>query len=333
MVAPKKSKKVLVQFAIALVVAVVLGIGAVVVGFSLISSISNKAATSQKDALKKAEEAQAELEAIRRRSESQENKPQGLQIVQTQVDISPGTVITSDMLALVQSQDQTQQTALRNVAQAVGKMVKAPMPRGQFLRAADLMDADAWLKVQPDKRAITIRVDGNGTISGSLVPGARVDVLGTIIPTEGSPITRTILQNGLVMRVENFMSSKGGISAITLLVTAKEAEPLSLVAQIGFFHVTLRNNGDPKLLPGHSGINGAMLSKIDDGSVPKVAKTAIASRPRRAKSNSDENIHNASFSPNAALPNPGEGAPGGGRNRFSMKIYRGSGAEIIEFQR
>jgi Flp pilus assembly protein CpaB len=339
MSSPKKSKKVLLQFAIALVIAVILGLGAIVVGVTLIKSISTRAATTQKEATKKADDLQAELESMRRREEAKRNEGLALQIVQTQIDLSPGTVITDDMLALVQSRDSSQQAALKNPAQIVGKMVKAFTPKGSFLKAADLMDSDAWLVVTPDKRAITIRVDGNGTISGSLVSGARVDILGTIIPAQGTPFTKTLLQNALVMRVENAMSSKGAASAITLLVTPKEAEALSLVGQIGFFHITLRDNQDASLLTGRMGISATGLyNKLDDPATPAAAKTpatriAHSPAPARHRRSTDDNIHNANFSPNAALPNPGEGGPIGGRNRFSMKVIRGSGSEVVEFQR
>src|SRR6478609_2164325 len=164
MSSPKKSKKVLAQFAIALVIAVILGIGAIGLGLTLIKSISARAANTQKEATKQAEDLKAELESMRRKEEAARTESQYFQVVQTQIDIAPGTIITDDMLALSRSQDINQQAALKNPAQIVGKMVKAFTPKGSFLKNTDLMSADEWLVVQPNKRAITIRVDGNGTI-------------------------------------------------------------------------------------------------------------------------------------------------------------------------
>jgi pilus assembly protein CpaB len=346
MSSPKKSKKVLAQFAIALVIAVVLGFGAIVVGVTLIKSISARAADTQKEAAKKAEELKSELESMKRREESARNDSQFFQIVQTQVDISPGTVITDDMLALARSQDTTQQAALKNPAQIVGKMVKGFTPKGSFLKNTDLMGADEWLVVQPNKRAITIRVDGNGTVSGSVGPGSKVDVIGTIVPQQGDPFSRTLIEDALVMRMENNVSSKGIISAMTLLATAKEAEALSLVGQIGFYHVTLRNMADKSRLAGkggttdQGGINSYILARPLTGAPASSAAATIAATKKSTRvatathhRHTDENIHNASFSPNAALPNPGEGGPLGGRSRFSMKVFRGSGSEVVEFQR
>jgi len=250
---------------------------------------------------------------------------------------------------LARSQDTSQQAALKNPAQIVGKMVKVFTPKGSFLKNTDLMGADEWLVVQPNKRAITIRVDGNGTVSGSVVPGAKVDVIGTIVPSQGEPFSRTLIENALVMRVENNVSSKGIVNAMTLLATAKEAEALSLVGQVGFFHVTLRNSADSSTLAGRGGttdqggINTYTLAKpllrvpssSSDAATLAAAKksTRVANAAAVHHRHTDDNIHNASFSPNAALPNPGEGGPLGGRSRFSMKIFRGSGAEVVEFQR
>jgi Flp pilus assembly protein CpaB len=319
MSAPKKPKKVLIQFAIALIVAILLGIGAVFVGFSLISGVSNRAATSQKDALKKADALQAELEQLRLQSKagiSPSNTPQGVPLLQASTNISPGIVIRNDMLTLVESQDPAGQDALHSINQAVGKMVKTPVTEGQFLKPADLIEADSWLKVPPGQRAITIRVDASGNISGAVMPGARVDVLATV-PTgqAGMATTRTILQNALIMRVENPTSSSlagaaaragGPQSAITLMVTPKQAEAVTLAGQIGAFHLTLRNGSDTQTpLTGNTGLDTASLLN-GESSKPKVVAP----------------VH---LPPRQALPD--FNAP----RRFSMEIYRGSGAETVQF--
>ncbi len=108
--------------------------------------------------------------------------------------------------------------------------------------------------ISPDKRAIAIKVDKVIGVSGFIHPGNRVDVLVTIETGRGTsnPVTKTILENILVLAVGPEMIRKGKkeesspVDVITLEVTLEEAEKVALAASEGRIVLVLRNFNDTK---------------------------------------------------------------------------------------
>jgi pilus assembly protein CpaB len=333
MAATRKPKKILLQFALALFIAIILGGGAVVVGLTLISTVSNRANVTQKEAQKKAEDLEAQLERFKKQAAlNQRTGEQSWQMVQAQSDIQPGQPITPDMLTTVQSKNYPITGAIRLPAQALGKMVRLPVSRGQIITNGLLIDADVWLKVPDGMRAITIRIDGDGGVNGSLAPGAKVDVLTTIVAQTGTgktiANTRTLLQNIPVIGVDSPAANlKPGapqpttpaskMLSVTLVVSPKQAEMLTLAGQVGVFQLTLRNLHDIETAK----TTGLDTASLLDGRPPKPpAKPRPRPKPQPAPQVGPD-----------VLPLPG--TPGYGKSRFSMKIIRGSGSETVDFQR
>lgn len=105
--------------------------------------------------------------------------------------------------------------------------------------------------VSQKKRAVAVKVDKVIGVSGFIHHGNRVDVLVTI-PTgkTSEPITKTVLENILVLTVGPELEKKGkdekpsDVDVITLEVTPEEGEKLALAANEGKLQLALRNYSD-----------------------------------------------------------------------------------------
>ena len=116
--------------------------------------------------------------------------------------------------------------------------------------------------VNPKKRAMAVKVDKVIGVSGFIHPGNRVDVLITLATGKASaPVTKTILENILVLAVGSETKEKRGIEersssvdVITFEVTPQEAEKLALATTEGKLQLVLRNFSDtePVLTQGTS---------------------------------------------------------------------------------
>lgn len=330
MPAPRKPKKVFIQFAVALVVAAVFGLGALIFGISVITGVKNNADQARQEAEKMKAEARAEVERLK--AEQQMQQPQQItkmmyKTVQAAVDIQPGQPITKDMLTLAETEHAPTPGTLTMLSEAVGKMVKSAVMQGETLQQSTMLDAAALAKVKPGMRAMAIQVSNIGTVNNSLTAGSRVDVL-TTLSKDDKTVTKTLLQNVEVIASSNDPAQTGGAarsggdSAVTIAVTPKQAELLTLANQLGRFQLTLRNYNDHQA----AAVTGADLSTLVLGLDRGSQKPLPAKPPEPAPADGFQNVN---FSPNAKLRSAGR-MPA--VRKFSMQIYRGAGTETVEFQ-
>jgi pilus assembly protein CpaB len=139
-------------------------------------------------------------------------------------------------------------------------------------------------------RAVSVRVTDDTAVSGFVQPGMRVDVLVTGRPPSGGDvITRTVLQNILVLTAGTQIQADARGQAVqaptvTVVVTPEEAEILTLAGNEGRIKLVLRNGADTKetSTPGtnvshlYRGTRGKSVlgsgggSSDDDGERPRV---------------------------------------------------------------
>ena len=101
-------------------------------------------------------------------------------------------------------------------------------------------------------RAMTVKVDDVVGVSGFLQPGALVDVVVVINPTEmhQNPISKIVLQNVKVLASgQNIDRPKDDretntVKAVTLQVTPEQAEKLALASTEGKLQLVMRNAVD-----------------------------------------------------------------------------------------
>jgi len=103
--------------------------------------------------------------------------------------------------------------------------------------------------IPPGMRAVSVKVNEVVGVAGFVIPGMRVDVLVTgRLPHEDSSVTRTVLQNILVVsagqKVEPDAKGQAIVApVVTLLVTPEQAETLTLSGEWRI-QLVLRNGSD-----------------------------------------------------------------------------------------
>jgi pilus assembly protein CpaB len=132
----------------------------------------------------------------------------------------------------------------------------------------------------PNKRAMSVKVDDVIGVAGFIKPADRVDVMVTIETMQGKPelaVSKTILENVKVLAAGTQMERKGKdeepkqVQVITLEVDAEEAEKLALASTQGRLRLALRNplNSERVLTKGAN--VGALLSSFRPKAAPKAA--------------------------------------------------------------
>ena len=126
-----------------------------------------------------------------------------------------------------------------NVADVTGRVLTSPVLKGQTILNSYLAPRGSAVGLAPlvpaGMRAMTINVDEGNSLSGMLLPGCRVDVVGTLAAGKES-VTRTLMKNVLIQAVGQRLTSakpEDGkepppFHTVTLIVTPHQAQLLEL---------------------------------------------------------------------------------------------------------
>lgn len=215
--------------AVSLVLAIVFGLVAAVVGRNLIQVNRAPADPSKKYA----------------------------RIVAAAKDVAPGQELSDEDLGYVEmSVDSLPRTSFKTTDGLKGRVAVVALVKGQPLLESSLAEPGAGRGLQavvPDgMRAVTIEVNEVSGLAGLLTPGCRVDVISTIKRAESSNMARTIVENVKVMAIgpNTVVKDKEGKSdslnlrSITLLVTPKQAETIELACSQARPRLVLRGTSD-----------------------------------------------------------------------------------------
>ena len=132
----------------------------------------------------------------------------------------------------------------------------------------------------PDKRAMSVKVDDVIGVAGFIKPADRVDVMVTIEPEsgkQGNAVAKMILENVKVLAAGSQMERKGKdeepkqVQVITVEVDVDEAEKLALASNQGRLRLALRN----PLSNGHVLTKGASVGTLLSSFRPKIEAQAI----------------------------------------------------------
>lgn len=100
-------------------------------------------------------------------------------------------------------------------------------------------------------RAVSVPVDEVVGVAGFVLPGTRVDVLVTVVPSSDrmQSMTRTILTNVRALAADQLYQpdidgEPQAVTVVTLLVTPEQGETLTLAATEGRIQLALRNTLD-----------------------------------------------------------------------------------------
>ncbi len=178
-------------------------------------------------------------------------------------------------------------TAFSSADQVMGRGVISPMVQNEPILSTKLASKEMGVGLPPiitaGMRALSVRVNDVVGVAGYVLPGARVDVIATVNPTQQQTdvTSKVILTNVLVLasgtKIEQD-TEKGkpmAVSVVTLLVDPSEAERLTLASTEGKIQLALRNPTD-KTAPETSGVRPAALLGY------AAARPVAAPRPRAA---------------------------------------------------
>jgi pilus assembly protein CpaB len=148
--------------------------------------------------------------------------------------------------------------ALNSIDLALERVVRRPLAAGEPVLELALFDkgASGGLRavIDPDHRAVTVKVDNVIGVAGFVTPGSHVDVLATIRRVDlakAIPFSKVILQDVRVLAVDQKLEEvKSGdpelVSVVTLQVNPVQAEHLIYAAHEGRLQLALRSPGDTK---------------------------------------------------------------------------------------
>ena len=139
--------------------------------------------------------------------------------------------------------------------EVVGRGLIAEVRRNEPLLDAKLASKEAGggltITIPEGMRAVSVEVDEVVGVAGFVLPGTRVDVLATVMPSNdrAQTTTRIILQNVRALAADQrYQQEVEGepqyVTVVTLLVTPVDAEALTLAATEGRIQLALRNTLD-----------------------------------------------------------------------------------------
>jgi pilus assembly protein CpaB len=210
-----------------MVVAVILGAAAAIVGYFGLTSLASR--TTAK------------------------NNANYHDVIVTATDLTFGVKLDRAMLRVVRyPKDAVPEGAYASMDSVVGQTTKVFMSAREPVTAIKLSSRGGGLSmlVKPSMRAASLEVNQVSGVSGFVLPGDRVDVLVTVDPRNMNEdaITRTVLQNTEVIaagqKTEQQDNKPITVQAVTVLVTPDGAETLALALHEGKIHLVLRNPED-----------------------------------------------------------------------------------------
>jgi pilus assembly protein CpaB len=179
-------------------------------------------------------------------------EPRGIVMVTS--DVAPGQVVTERMLSVRRLPErylEERHIRERDLARVIGTRCTTGLDAGSALLWTDLDVANEGRTlaslVRSGMRAFAL-ADHDLSFRGQLRAGDRVDVLWT--GQDGSSLTRTMLQNVLVLSVgdeltrENGRREAAGNAPVTLSVSVADAQLLAHAQQRGRLRLVLRNPQD-----------------------------------------------------------------------------------------
>jgi pilus assembly protein CpaB len=211
-----------------------------------------------------------------------------VQVVVSNADLIWGTKLTPEMMQLQEfPPGALPEGHFTNLEAIKDRVLLADIKRNEMLLESKLAPLGTTTGgvaavTDPNKRAMSVKVDDVIGVAGFIKPADRVDVMVTIDTVQGKPehaVAKTILENVKVLAAGTQMERKGKdeepkqVQVITLEVDAEEAEKLALASTQGRLRLALRNplNSERVLTKGAN--VGALLSSFRPKPVAKVGQS------------------------------------------------------------
>ena len=245
-----------------MMVAVLLGVTAAVVGYYGLTSMASQAAAH--------------------------NNANFRDVVITATDLTFGVKLDRTMLRTVRyPKESVPEGAFASLDSVAGQTTKVFMSAREPVTAIKLSSRGGGLSmlVRPNMRAASLEVNQVSGVSGFVLPGDRVDILATIEPNNArqDAVTRTVLQNIEVLasgqKTEQRDNKPITVQSVTILVDPDGAETLALAMHEGKIHLVLRNPEDQELVKVASLSTQEMLGHQSAPVAAAGPRRSVAPRP------------------------------------------------------
>jgi pilus assembly protein CpaB len=220
-------------------------------------------------------------------------------VIVTATDLTYGVKLDRAMLRVARyPKDAVPAGAYSSMDSVVGQTTKIFMTTREPVTDVKLSSRGGGLSmlVRPTMRAASLEVNQVSGVSGFVLPGDRVDVLVTVDPRtmDQDAITRTVLQNIEVLAAGQKTQQQDNkpitVQSVTLLVSPGGAETLALAQHEGSIHLVLRNPDDQEQNEVGSLSTREMLGKDQVVAKPAQARSGVrrsstpASQPAASRS-------------------------------------------------
>ena len=184
-------------------------------------------------------------------------EPNTTPVVVARADLSIATALQASQLETVEwPTDHLPNGAIHSIQEIAGRVIRRPLAAGEPLLQTALFDQGAAgglpAVIEPEHRAVSVKVDNVIGVAGFIAPGARVDVLATVRRVDRSkaiPFAKVILQDVRVLAVDQKLEEARGsepelVNVVTLEVDPLEAQHLVYSAHEGRLQLAMRSPGD-----------------------------------------------------------------------------------------
>jgi pilus assembly protein CpaB len=209
-----------------------------------------------------------------------------VQVVVSNADLIWGTKLTPEMMQLQELPPGVLPEGHFTSLEAIkDRVLLSDIKRNELLLESKLAplgttSGGVAAVTDPNKRAMSVKVDDVIGVAGFIKPADRVDVMVTIDTVQGKPehaVSKTILENVRVLAAGTQMERKGKdeepkqVQVITLEVDAEEAEKLALASTQGRLRLALRNPLNSERILTKGANLGALLSSFRPKAAPKAS--------------------------------------------------------------
>lgn len=191
---------------------------------------------------------------------------EGVPIAVASSDMPWGTPLTKEMIRMVPfPQESLPAGHFKELEQVKGRVLLTHVKRNEpilesKLAPVEIKNGGVAAVMDPQKRAMAVKVNEVVALPGFVKPGDRVDIMVTMTDPKKGQITKTALENMLVLATDTQMERSAPdekpkpVRIITFEVTLEEAEKLAMASNGGQLRLALRSplNSDVKKTRGAS---------------------------------------------------------------------------------
>ena len=204
--------------------------------------------------------------------------PETVPVVVASKDMTFGTTLEEKHVKIVEfPKDAVPLGYFASLDSIYGQTTKVFLVENEPILASKLSAIGGGLsvRVQPNMRAMSLKINDVTGVSGFVLPGDRVDVLVTVenVSSSNVAVTKTILQGIEVLaagvKTETRNNHNITVQTVTVLVDPAGAEKLALGVHEGKVHLALRNPVDHEVVEAKSTDTRQMLGISTKKTTPR----------------------------------------------------------------